>query len=105
MVKVKIALKKEQLVENKPVLVEANGKKLMLVLVAGKPYALEDACSHRGGPLHKGVLTGYTIECPWHGAQYDVRTGAGDPRTSWGPGQAKHDVSIDENGDVWVDVG
>ncbi|HZZ72073.1 MAG TPA: Rieske (2Fe-2S) protein [Pirellulales bacterium] len=38
-------------------------------------YALDGICPHQGGPLGKGVLTGCIVTCPWHGWQFDVRTG------------------------------
>jgi 3-phenylpropionate/trans-cinnamate dioxygenase ferredoxin subunit len=46
-----------------------------LFLVAGVHYALDDLCTHDGGPLAEGVLDGHVIECPRHGARFDVRTG------------------------------
>ena len=46
-----------------------------LFLVAGVHYALDDLCTHDGGPLADGVLDGHVIECPRHGARFDVRTG------------------------------
>jgi len=39
-------------------------------------YAIEDVCSHDGGPVAEGRLEGNVIECPRHGATFDVRTGA-----------------------------
>jgi 3-phenylpropionate/trans-cinnamate dioxygenase ferredoxin subunit len=39
-------------------------------------FAIEDMCSHDDGPLGEGVLDGETIECPRHGARFDVRTGS-----------------------------
>jgi len=39
-------------------------------------YAVEDICTHDGGDLATGELQGYEIECPRHGARFDVRTGA-----------------------------
>jgi 3-phenylpropionate/trans-cinnamate dioxygenase ferredoxin subunit len=39
-------------------------------------YAFEDACSHDDGPLSGGSLDGHVIECPRHGARFDVRSGA-----------------------------
>ena len=39
-------------------------------------YALEDVCTHDGGPLAEGVLEDHVIECPRHGARFDVATGA-----------------------------
>lgn len=38
-------------------------------------YAVEDVCSHDGQPLTDGRLDGNSIECPRHGARFDVRTG------------------------------
>lgn len=43
--------------------------------VDGEFFAMDGICPHQGGPLGKGQLTGCTLTCPWHGWQYDVRTG------------------------------
>ena len=37
--------------------------------------AFQDRCTHRGGPLSDGALICGTVQCPWHGSQFDVRTG------------------------------
>jgi 3-phenylpropionate/trans-cinnamate dioxygenase ferredoxin subunit len=39
-------------------------------------YAIDDVCTHDGGPVAEGTLRGCIIECPRHGATFDVRTGA-----------------------------
>ena len=39
-------------------------------------YAIEDVCTHDGGPLAEGILEGDIIECPRHGARFDLKTGA-----------------------------
>lgn len=39
-------------------------------------YAIDDVCTHDGGPVAEGRLEGCIIECPRHGATFDVRTGA-----------------------------
>lgn len=44
--------------------------------VEGAFYALDDICTHDGGPLAEGQLEGAIVECPRHGARFDVRTGA-----------------------------
>ena len=44
--------------------------------VDGELYAVEDVCTHDGGDLATGELYGHEIECPRHGARFDVRTGA-----------------------------
>ena len=56
--------------------VEANGQPIALFNVGGKFYALSNTCTHRGGPLAEGILEEITVECPWHGARFDVTTGA-----------------------------
>jgi len=38
-------------------------------------FAFEDHCTHKGGPLSDGALIACTVQCPWHGSQFDVRTG------------------------------
>jgi nitrite reductase/ring-hydroxylating ferredoxin subunit len=56
--------------------VEADGKAIGLFNVDGTFYALDNTCVHRGGPLGEGELDGAVVTCPWHGWQYDVKTGA-----------------------------
>jgi nitrite reductase/ring-hydroxylating ferredoxin subunit len=58
-----------------PHLVETEGTRLVLVRVGDDVHALGDTCSHKGGPLGGGKLSGTRLACPWHGWMYDVRTG------------------------------
>jgi len=44
--------------------------------VAGAYHAMDDVCTHDGGPLAEGVIEEHVIECPRHGARFDIRTGA-----------------------------
>jgi nitrite reductase/ring-hydroxylating ferredoxin subunit len=44
--------------------------------VAGNFCATQAKCTHRQGPLNEGKLDESTVTCPWHGAQFDVCTGA-----------------------------
>jgi nitrite reductase (NADH) small subunit len=48
---------------------------IALFNVAGEFFALDGICPHQGGPLGKGTLQGCVVTCPWHGWQFDVRTG------------------------------
>lgn len=48
---------------------------ILLCNVDGKIYAIEDVCTHDGGPLDQGELEGESVVCPRHGATFDVRTG------------------------------
>ena len=52
-----------------------NGKELAVCNVGGTFYAIDDVCTHDGGPLGEGYLEGDQIECPRHGARFDVKTG------------------------------
>jgi len=55
--------------------VSLNGKTVALVNTGVTYRALDNTCAHRGGPLGEGVVDGETLACPWHGWQYDVKTG------------------------------
>jgi 3-phenylpropionate/trans-cinnamate dioxygenase ferredoxin subunit len=56
-------------------IVEAGGVQLAICNVEGTFYAIEDVCTHDDGPLGEGTLDGCEVECPRHGARFDVRTG------------------------------
>lgn len=44
--------------------------------VGGSYHAMDDVCTHDGGPLAEGTIEDHVIECPRHGARFDIRTGA-----------------------------
>jgi len=56
-------------------LLEINGKRIALFNVDGIYYAIDDTCTHRGGPLSEGMVEGEEVECPWHGARFNLNTG------------------------------
>lgn len=56
-------------------IVEVDGRPLAVFNIAGALYAIADVCSHDDGPVAEGELDGHEIECPRHGARFDVRTG------------------------------
>ena len=56
-------------------LVEIDGRAIAVFNIDDVFYAIDDVCTHDGGPLAEGKLTGCEIECPRHGARFDVRTG------------------------------
>ena len=53
-----------------------NDQRVAVANVGGQFYALDDVCTHDGGPLGEGNLDGHAIICPRHGARFDVRSGA-----------------------------
>ncbi|MBI4313839.1 MAG: non-heme iron oxygenase ferredoxin subunit [Candidatus Omnitrophica bacterium] len=69
------AAKKTELPDGHAKVVIVNGRRIALCNVGGQFYAIEDRCSHDNGPLGEGTLSGKLLECPRHGAQFDVTTG------------------------------
>ncbi len=68
--------KKTALADPGSMLVEVGGRLVVLLHVDGQFYALDDVCTHDGGPLSSGTICDGAIVCPRHGAKFDVRTGA-----------------------------
>lgn len=57
-------------------LLRIGGRRIVLAQTERGPVAFDDRCTHRGGPLSDGSLACGTVQCPWHGSQFDVHTGA-----------------------------
>jgi nitrite reductase/ring-hydroxylating ferredoxin subunit len=55
--------------------VTAGDRDIAVARVGDDFYATQGACLHLHGPLGEGRLDGCVVTCPWHGWQYDVRTG------------------------------
>lgn len=55
--------------------IQINGLEVCIANVDGKYYAINNICTHEGGPLADGRIDGYEVECPWHSSKFDVRTG------------------------------
>jgi nitrite reductase (NADH) small subunit len=80
----------------------AGDRVVALFNVDGNFYALDGVCPHQGGPLGKGKITGCVVTCPWHGWQFDVRTG----QHQFSPTVRQSTLPTRvEAGEVWVDVG
>ena len=62
--------------------------------VNGEFYAIDDLCTHDGGSLDQGELEGDEIECPRHGARFDVRTGAAVQLRAFEPVET-HEVRLE----------
>jgi len=56
-------------------LVQVAGKQIALFQVEGKYYAIDNSCTHVGGPLSEGEVEGTVVECPWHGSRFSLETG------------------------------
>lgn len=73
-----------------------------LACIDGEFFALDGVCPHQGGPLGQGELVDGVITCPWHGWQFDMRSGRhlANPNLT----QPRLAVRV-EGGTVYVDVG
>lgn len=56
-------------------IIEVEGTFIAVFNVGGAYHAIEDVCTHDDGPVAEGELEGYEIECPRHGARFDIRDG------------------------------
>lgn len=54
---------------------ELQGKRIAVCNIGGVFYAVDDRCTHDNAPLGQGALDGDVIECPRHGARFEVTTG------------------------------
>lgn len=78
-------------------------RSIALCNVDGTFYAIDDVCTHDGGPLGEGQLEGDQIECPRHGARFDVRTGRAVVLPAIRP-VATYPVQV-QGDEIMVDVG
>ena len=72
---IKVA-KTDEIAVNSSKLVEIDDMRIAIFNLEGTYYAIEDVCTHDGGPLVEGeIVNGCQVECPRHGARFDIRTG------------------------------
>ncbi len=64
-----------ELRDGAPMLGHAGGEPVVLVRAGGRVHAVAAACTHYGGPLAEGLVSGEVIRCPWHHACFDLATG------------------------------
>ena len=76
--------------------VQVDGESVCIANVDGKYYAINNICTHEGGPLADGTLDGYEVECPWHKSKFDVRTGEVTSPPANEPEPA-YEVKIEDN--------
>lgn len=80
----------------------AEGRIVALFNVDGQWHALDGVCPHQGGPLGQGTLEGCIVTCPWHGWQFDVRSG--QHQLSSNIRQPRFEARV-EDGWILVDLG
>ena len=69
------AVKAGQLDEEEAMQVIIEGKEVAIINLGGEIYAMDDICSHAYASMSDGYIEGDCIECPLHGAQFNIKTG------------------------------
>ncbi len=82
--------------------VNAGGKLILLANLEGTYYAIGNRCMHMACTLTNGKLKGDIVECPCHGSQYNVKTGAVVRGPALKP-EPKYGVKT-ENGQILINV-
>src|SRR5512137_1451005 len=70
-----VVAKVDEIEEGKVKVVRVGDTPIGLTKVDGEFFAFADVCTHDDGPVAEGELDEYIIECPRHGAKFDIRTG------------------------------
>jgi nitrite reductase/ring-hydroxylating ferredoxin subunit len=83
-------------------LIEVSGNEIAIFNLQGSFHAIDNTCTHVGGPLCEGEIEGTEVTCPWHGAVFDITSGQvlGPPA-----GQAvnRYNVRVD-GADIEIEV-
>src|SRR5438132_10170903 len=83
-------------------LIEVGGNEIALFNIGGSFHAIDNSCTHVGGPLCEGEIAGSEVTCPWHGAVFDVTTGSvlGPPASE---AVTRFNLRV-ENGEILLEI-
>jgi nitrite reductase/ring-hydroxylating ferredoxin subunit/uncharacterized membrane protein len=90
----------DQLAVNQMKLLQIGDRRIALARTEEGYAAFDDRCTHRGGPLSDGSIACSTVQCPWHGSQFDVRTGTATRGPATSP-VGTYEVS-EAGGRIWM---
>jgi nitrite reductase/ring-hydroxylating ferredoxin subunit len=94
--------KTSELQVNQMKLVRIDGKRIVIGRTEKGYVAFDDHCTHRGGSLAGGSMICGTVQCPWHGSQFDVNTG--DVRCGPARKKIKNYAVIEKSGKVYLEL-
>lgn len=80
---------------NVPSTFEVDDRFVLVTLIDGEVYCIDDVCTHDGGTLGEGEVDGNCISCPRHGAKFDLRSGDALTMPATEP-TCSHDVKVEE---------
>lgn len=92
----------DELKLNQMKLIHAGKKRIVIANTENGYVAFDDRCTHKGGTLAGGAMICNTVQCPWHGSQFDVRTG----EVKAGPAKEKiivYNIS-EEEGTIFLEM-
>jgi NAD(P)H-dependent nitrite reductase small subunit len=93
--------KEDEVEEGKGMVVEVGDKCLAVFKVGGAFHVIDNTCLHRGGPLGEGDVEEDTVTCPWHGWEYNIKTGqcVNNPSS-----HVRSYSTVVENGEVKIEL-
>jgi len=92
----------EKFPENQVVIIPNGLDSIAVVKIGEQIFAYEDNCTHDGEEMGRCRVCGFEVECPRHGARFDVRTGCATRMPAVGA-LTTYPVSI-ENGQVYAEA-
>ena len=94
------ALQEEDLPDDSPTAVQAEGRQIMLYRHRGRLYAIDNVCSHTGGLLSRGPVADLIVTCPLHGSRFSLADGC----VSRGPASQPQPVLPTRIRNGWIEV-
>jgi nitrite reductase (NADH) small subunit len=98
---IKLAVQSELPAEGEAKEFTCGDKTICVANVNGTFSAMDNVCLHRGGPLGQGMIEGDKLVCPWHGWQWNPKTGEASHNQS--AKVAVYPLKV-ENGDVMIEI-
>ena len=71
----RIVAKAAEIPEGKAKLIEIEGSMIAVFHTQSGWFAVDERCPHRGGPLSEGCVIQSKVQCPWHGSEFDLKSG------------------------------
>lgn len=96
-----LAAKKSEIPEGTGLLFRHHGLEIALFRIQEEIYAMDAVCPHAGGPLAQGAVYGEEVMCPWHGWEFNVKTGS----CSFDSGIRQKTYAVkEENGHIFLKI-
>ncbi|MBI4245384.1 MAG: non-heme iron oxygenase ferredoxin subunit [Planctomycetes bacterium] len=81
---------------------EISNKMIAVFKTSNGFYAIDDTCTHAGASLSEGQVEGNEVECPWHGARFNITTGEALTMPATQP-VTSYKIAV-EDGDLYIEL-